>query len=158
MGVNGPKTGHQMKAYRNTGTYDTPVWGEVGNIGDLSVSDLTRGLAELKRRGNNFTKNLASLIQSIAVEFRMPHGLGMTTFNALQTAFFAGTAEEWAIMDGDITVDDAQGLRCPFLLENFPWDQNLEEVSGHDIRLAIAYMEEADGTEIDPSWMTVVVP
>jgi hypothetical protein len=152
---NGPKTGHKMKAYRNTGTFDTPVWSLVDSIGDLSIPDLTRGLAELKRRGNEYTKNLPTLIQSIALEFKLAHGLNMTLFGALVTAFFAGTAEEWAIMDNTITTEDAQGLRCPFLIEQFPWDQALEEVSAHDIRLAIAYMEESDGTEIDPSWMTV---
>lgn len=155
MGVNGPKTGHKMHTYRNTGTYDTPVWSEVTQIGDLNVSDLTRLLAQLKRRGNNFTKNLASLIDTIGIEFRMPHGLSMTTFDALRANFFAGTAEEWAIMDNAMATELAQGLRVPVIIEQFPWDQNLEDVSGHDIRLALAYMEEADGTEIDPEWMTV---
>jgi len=143
-----------MKLYRNTGTVATPVWSEVDEVGDVSIADLAIGLAELKRRANNFTKNLASLVQSIAVEFRLHYGLDATNFDALRGNFFAQTIEEWAVMSGDITTTGEQGLRCPFLLEQFPWDQPLEDVSGHDVRLAIAYFEEA-AAEIDPSWYTV---
>jgi len=151
----GPATGHSMKLYRNTGTVATPTWSEVAEVGDVSIADLTRGLAELKRRGSNFTKNLASLIQSIAIEFRLHHGMDATTFDALRANFFNGTIEEWAVMNGDISVSGNEGLRVPVIVENFPWDQPLEDVSGHDVRLAIAYMEEPAGTEIDPAWYTV---
>lgn len=152
MPAQGPKTGHLMKMYRNTGSVATPTWTEVDEVGDVSIPDLTRGLAQLKRRANNFTKNLATLIQSIAVEFRLHHGLDATNFDAIQAAFFAGTVEEWAIFNGDIATSDNEGMRIPIIIENFPWDQPLEDVSGHDVRLAIAYMEEPAGTEIDPSW------
>lgn len=149
-----PKSGKQMKAYYNTGTAASPTWVEVCDIGDLSISDLTMGLAELKRRCNNFTKNVATLIQSIAVEFRLHAGLNQTVYGALVTGFFAGTVREWAFMDDDITYEDAQGLRCPMITEQFPFDQPLEEVAGHDVRLAIGFLKESS-TEIDPSWYTV---
>ncbi len=149
------KTGHSMKLYRNTGTVASPTWTEVTGVGDVSISDLSRGVAELKRRGSDFTKNLATLIQSIAIEFRMPHGIDSTNFDAIRAAFFAGTIEEWAIMDGDIAVSGAEGLRCPLLVEQFPFEQPLEDVAGHDVRLVIGYMEEPAGTEIDPSWHVV---
>lgn len=149
-----PKTGHKMKLYRNSGTPTTPVWALVDEVGDVSIPDLSRGLAELKRRANEFTKNLASLIQSIAIEFRLHYGLGATQYNAVRQAFFSGTPEEWAIMDGDITENGSQGLRLPVIVEQFPWDQPLEDVSGHDVRLAVAYMVDGS-TEVDPSWYTV---
>lgn len=148
-----PKTGHQMKLYRNTGTVAVPVWTLVSEIGDVSLSDFTRGLAELKRRANNFTKNLASLIQSITLEFRLHFGLAQTVYESIRDAHLNGTPSEWAIMAGDIAYD-SYGLRCPFLVEQFPWDQPLEDVSGHDVRLAIAYMTSG-GSEVDPSWYTV---
>lgn len=149
-----PTVGHKMKLYRNTGTYAAPAWSLVAEVGDVSIPDLSMGLAELKRRGNDFTKNLATMIQSISVEFRLIHGLDSTNFSAIRTNFFAGTVEEWAVMNGDITVSGSQGLRIPALVESFPWDQPLEEVSGHDVRLAIGYLEES-GSEIDPEWYTV---
>lgn len=146
------KTGHKMKLYRNTGTVGSPVWSLVDEVGDVSIPDLSMGLAELKRRANNFTKNLATLIQSIAVEFRLHHGLDAANFDDIRANFFNGTPEEWAIMDGDIETAGSEGLRLPVLVEQFPWDQNLEDVSGHDVRLAIAYMESG-GSEVEPSWL-----
>lgn len=152
--MSGPKTGHNMFLYRNTGTPGTPTWSLVDEVGDVSIPDLNRGLAELKRRANDFTKNLAALIQSIAVEFRLHHGLDATNFDAIRGNFFNGTTEEWAVMNGDITTSGSEGLRLPTLVENFPFDQPLEDVAGHDVRLAIAYMEDG-GSEVDPSWYTV---
>lgn len=148
-----PKTGHKMFLYRNTGTVASPVWGLVDEIQDANLSDFTRGLAELKRRANNFTKNLASLMQSIAFEFRLHFGLDLATYEAVRDDHFNGTPREWAIMGSDITYD-AYGLRCPFLVEQFPWDQPLEDVSGHDVRLAIAYML-SESVEVDPGWYNV---
>jgi hypothetical protein len=147
-----PVVGHKMKLYRNTGTIEVPTWQEICEIGDVSIPDLAMGLAELKRRCNNFTKNLATLIQSISVEFRMIHGLGQTVFDGIRGDFFAGNAKEFAVYNGDIATSGNEGLRLPALVEQFPWDQPLEEVSGHDVRLAVAYYEEPAGTEIDPSW------
>ena len=118
-----PTTGHKMKLYRNTGTFITPVWTLVAEIGDVSIPDLSFGLAELKRRANNFTKNLATLIQSIAVEFRMIHGLDATNFNAIRTNFFAATVEEWLVYNGPQATTGNQGFRLPALVEQFPWDQ-----------------------------------
>ena len=149
-----PKTGHGMNLYRNTGTYATPVWALVDEVGDVSIPDLKRGLAELKRRANGFTKNLASLIQSISIEFRLHFGLDATQYDAIVADFFAGTAREWAVMSGPIATVGSIGLRCPVLVEDFPWDQPLEDVSGHDVRLASAYML-SESTEVDPVWYEV---
>lgn len=149
----GPKTGHQMKLYRNTATVASPTWQEIGDVGDVSIPDFARGLAELKRRGNNYTKNLASIFQTIACEYRLIYGLDSTVFDALRSAFLAGDIEQYAIMDGDIATSGSEGWTIPFIMENFPWDQPLEEVSSHDIRMAIGYMDESG--EVDPAWLTV---
>ena len=109
-------------------------------------------VAELKRRANGFTKNLATLFQSISVEFRMIHGLDPTNFDAIRTNFFNQTVEEWLVYNGLQAVTGNQGFRLPAIVEQFPWDQPLEEVSGHDMRLALAYFEEPAGVEIDPAW------
>lgn len=151
-----PTTGHNMKLYRNTGTPATPTWVELAEVGDVNLADFTRGLAELKRRANQFTKNIATLIQTIAIEFRLHYGLDATNFDAIRTNFLAGTVEEWAIFNGDIATVGNEGLRCPVIVENFPWDQPLEDVAGNDVRLAIGYLEDS-GTEVDPSWYVITV-
>jgi len=149
-----PKTGHKMKLNRNTGTVAVPVWSLVAEVGDVNIPDLSMGMAELKRRASNFVKNLASIIQTIGLEFTLTHGMDATNFDAIRANFFAGTVEEWAIMDGPIATGGSEGLRIPLLVENFPWQQPLEDVSGHDMRLVTGYMEES-ASEVDPSWYQV---
>ena len=150
-----PSTGHSMHLYRNTGTVAVPIWTLVDEVGDVSIPDFERGLAELKRRSSNYTKNLATLIQGISIEFRLHYGLDATNYDAIRTAFIAGTVVEWLILDQLVETSGSQGLRVPVIVQSFPWDQPLEDISGHDVRLAIAYMEEPAGTEIEPSWLTV---
>ena len=151
----GPNTGGNMKLYRNTGTYGTPVWVLMGDIGDVNIPDMARTIAELKRRSSAFTVGLAALIQMISIEFKFIHGLDATNFTALRTAFFAGTAEEWAVMDGLVATVGNQGLRCPVVIEQFPWQQNLEDVSDHDIVAKAAYYESPAGTAREPVWFVV---
>lgn len=148
----GPKTGHKMKAYRNGGSVASPSWAVVSEIGDLSIPDLSIAIAELKRRANSFTKGIPSLFNLFAVEFRLLHGLDKTVFELILDDFWKQRVKEWAICDGDITNIGTYGLRLPVLVEQFPWDQPLEDVSGHDVRLTLAYLEESS-TEVDPSWL-----
>ena len=151
-----PNTGHKMKLYRNSNTYASPTWTEIAEIGDVSITDFTMGLAEMKRRANNFTKNLASLFQPIAVEFRLIHGLGATMYGLLRTDHFAGTPREYVVMDGSITTTGNTGLRIPAYLSQFPFDQPLEDVAGYDCRLDIAYLTSGSpAVEVDPIWYDV---
>jgi len=151
-----PTTGHKMKAYLNNGTHAVPVWLLVSEIGDLNIADLSRNLAELKRRANDFTKNLAAMIGTIAIEFRLHFGLGKTVYDIIRGDFFNGTCREWAFMNGDIATNGNQGLTIQALVEQFPWDQALENVSGHDVRLATGYKEdEVNGGELNPYWYNV---
>lgn len=150
----GPKVGHKMKLYRNTGTVDSPVWGEISEVGDVKLNGLELTTAELKRRANQFSKELPALFGPFNIEARLHHGLGATIFEAVRGDFFAQTPREYAICNGSISADGTQGLRFAGFLKAFPWDQALEDVSGHDISIAHTYLESG-GTEIDPSWLEV---
>jgi len=150
-----PKTGRDCKLYYNTGTVATPVWTEIDEVADVSVDGLERSIAELKRRAKQFTKGLAGLIGMITAGFTLQHGLKPAVFGALITLFFDGTPKEWLIANGDVTVDGTQGLRCPFILSSFPWNQPLEDVSGHECKLSGAYMEDEADDEVDPEWYVV---
>jgi hypothetical protein len=145
------KTGHKMFLYRNTGTHASPTWSVIEELSDVNMPDLSRGMAELKRRAKDWTKNLPTLIQSFSIEFKLWHGLGATQFDALRTAFFAATPYEYALFDGAIATTGSQGLIFQAFISEFPWSQNLEEVSGHDMKLAVGYMEESSA-ELDPAW------
>lgn len=149
-------TGGNMFMYRSTGTFTTPVWNLVSAVEDVSISDMTRGLAEIKLRSSQFAKNLATLIETISVSFKHWYGIDSATVTALQTLFFTGIVEEWAIMDAPIALTGAQGLRCPMILSEFPIDQGIENAASIDCVLKTAYWESPAGTQVDPSWYTVV--
>lgn len=151
----GPKVGHKMALYRNTGTVDTPVWQEIEEVGDVNLDGLEITEAELKRRANDWTKSLPALFGAFTVTFRYIHGLGQTVFNAIRTDFLAQTTREYAIVNGDISTEGTQGFRFAGYQGAFPWNQPLEDVSGHDCVLRHAYYEDAGGDEVDPSWMEV---
>ena len=151
-----PTTGGNCFMYRSTGTYATPVWVLVAEVEDVSIPELTRSLAEIKMRLSQFASNLAALIQTIKVKFKFWYGMNaVNNFTALQQLFFNGTVEEWAIMDAPITITGAQGLRCPFIVEEFPFDEGIENAVSIDVGLATAYWESPPGTRVDPSWYTV---
>jgi hypothetical protein len=147
-------TGHKCKLYRNTGTNASPTWVLITGVGDVSIADLSYGAAELKHRGSNFAKQLPTLIQPINVDVQLIHGIDATNYTAIRTAFFAATINEYAIADGLIATVDTQAFKFPAFWSDFPWNQPLEEVSNHDARLSLAYMEEA-AAEVDPEWMVV---
>lgn len=150
-----PVVGQSCKLYRNTATVASPTWDALDSVGDVAIPDLQVGLAELKRRGNNFTKNLGTLVQSFSLDAKIIALMDTTTYGALKTNFLAKTAEEYAIMNGDITVATTTGMRCPLLIHQFPINQAQEEVVSHDMKWAVAYYESPSGTEIDPSFYTV---
>lgn len=144
-----------MKLYRNFGNQGTPSWTLVAEIGDAGLPDFTTMLADLKRRGNNYVKALPSMFDKLAIEFRLIHGLDKPVFEAILDDKTKQRAAEWAICDGAIATNGTYGLRLPVHVEQFPWDQPLEDVSGHDVRLVLAYMEDENGAEIDPQWIEV---
>lgn len=152
MPAQGPNTGGNMKLYRNTGTYAIPVWVLMAEIGDVNIPDLARTMAEMKRRSSQFAVNFAALIQTISIEFKQWHGLDATNFTAMKTNFFAGTAEEWGLFDTLVATSGSQGLRCPVLIAEWPWQQNLEDVSDHDLVAKTAYWESPAGTAVNPTW------
>jgi len=153
MALDGPKTGHDMFLYYNAGSYATPTWTVIDEIGDVSISEFTRAVAELRRRASEFAKGLAGTFDPINVEFELRHGLTEAVFEALRAAFFAGTNMEFQIMSGDITSADAEGLRAYFIISQFPWEQPLDDVSNHSVRLTLAYQNDSSDVEIDPSWV-----
>src|SRR5690606_29993187 len=115
----------------------------VAEVGDVSLTGMDLETAELARRGNDFKKALPGIFAPPEIEFRLIHGLDQTTFERIRDDFLNQTARHWAIMDGPWTTDGSEGLVGPFHVVAFPWEQNLEDASGHPIRLRLAYFEYA---------------
>jgi hypothetical protein len=157
MACEEPIVGGNCKMYYNSATYSSPTWVEMTEVGDVSIPDLGSNLAEINTRSSKWTRNLAGQMK-LAVEFTYLYKADTTVFDFLRALFFSQGTNEFAVMDGAIATAGTEGLRFPGLIENFPINQNLEEVSMVDTcRLALAYMCDG-GTPadvVDPAWMVV---
>ncbi len=149
------RTGGNMVLARNTGDMTTPVWVPLEEVADVSLSGFSMGTAELKRRKKKGTKVVATVLSPPEIEFRLHHGLDDTNFDAMRANFLAGTPELFGLLNGDPETESCEGWHIPCIVTEFPWDQALEDISGHDIKLMYAYMEDDGGDEIDMEWTQI---
>ena len=142
------RRGLDASLYRNTGTYELPVWAEISNTKDLTLN-LEKGEADVTTRANDGWRATVGTLKDGSIEFEMVWDTEDAGFTALQSAYFDDTSVELAVMDGDIEEAGSQGLRASFVVTNFTRNEPLEEAMTVSVTLKIAYSDNA------PQWMTV---
>ncbi len=142
------KLGSQAKLYRNTGTYDTPVWAEMPNVKDLTLN-LETGEADATTRGNSGWKATMATLKDGSVDFDAIWDSDDEGFTDLREAYFANGTIEMAVMDGDITVTGSEGLRATMSVTNFTRNEKLEEAITASVTIKPAYSAHA------PIWMVI---
>jgi len=143
----GIKLGMDAKLYRNTGDYATPVWVEVSNVKDVTLN-LEKGEADVTTRANGGWRATVGTLKDASIEFQMVWDTVDAGFDAIRQAFFNNTALEFAVMDGDITDPDSEGLRATFDIFNFTRNEALEEAILVDVSIKPTYADNA------PEWIT----
>ncbi|MEM6503892.1 MAG: phage tail tube protein [Planctomycetota bacterium] len=144
----GIKLGMEAKLYRNTGDFATPVWVELTNVKDLTLS-LEKGEADVTTRANGGWRALAGTLKDGSIEFEMVWDTQDTGFTAIKDAWFNDTPIEFAVMDGDITASGSQGLRATMEVFNFSRNEPLEEAVTVSVTIKPTYAANA------PQWMEV---
>lgn len=142
------KLGMQAKLYRNSGSYGTPTWVEVGNVKDLTLN-LEAGEADVTTRSNSGWRATVATLKDGSIEFEMVWDTTDGNFTAIQQAFFNNTPVEFAIMDGAIATAGSQGLRATMSITNFSRSEALEEAIMVSVTAKPTYAANA------PQWMTV---
>ena len=142
------KLGMQAKLYRNSGSYGTPTWVEVGNVKDLTLN-LEAGEADVTTRSNSGWRATVATLKDGSIEFEMVWDTTDANFTAIQQAFFNNTPLEFAIMDGAIATAGSQGLRATMSITNFSRSEALEEAIMVSVTAKPTYAANA------PSWMTI---
>lgn len=140
--------GINAKAYHNTGTYGTPVWDEMPNVKDVTISGDTSE-ADLTTRGGGGWAQVAGVITSGQVEFTSIWDPADTDLDAILTAWTGKTLIDMAFMDGAIATAGNQGLRAEMAVLNFTRNEPLEGALTVDITVKPGYSSNA------PTWMTV---
>jgi hypothetical protein len=141
------RLGMDAKLYRNTGTYAAPTWVEVSNVKDVTLN-LEKGEADVTTRANNGWRATVGTLKDASIEFQMVWDTLDAGFDANRQAFFDNTPLEFAVMDGDITDPDSEGLRATFDIFNFTRNEALEEAIMVDVSIKPTYAANA------PEWIT----
>ncbi len=141
------RLGMDAKLYRNTGTYAAPTWVEVSNVKDVTLN-LEKGEADVTTRANNGWRATVGTLKDASIEFQMVWDTVDAGFDAIRQAFFNNTTIEFAVMDGDITDPDSEGLRATFDIFNFTRNEALEEAILVDVSIKPTYADNA------PEWIT----
>jgi hypothetical protein len=141
------KLGLDAKMFRNTGTFATPVWNEIKNVRDVTLS-LETGEADATTRGNNGWRATVATLKDGSVEFDMVWDSADDDFTAIRDAFLNKTALELAVLDGDVAAAGSQGLRASFMVTNFSRNEPLEEAITASVTVKPTYSANP------PAWMT----
>ena len=141
------RLGMDAKLYRNTGTYAAPTWVEVSNVKDVTLN-LEKGEADVTTRANGGWRATVGTLKDASIEFQMVWDTVDAGFDAIRQAFFNNTPLEFAVMDGDITDPDSEGLRATFDIFNFTRNEALEEAIMVDVSIKPTYADNA------PEWIT----
>lgn len=144
----GAKLGMDCVLHRNTGSYASPTWNAIDNVKDVTLS-LEAGEADATTRGNDGWRATLATLRDGSVEFEMVWDTADEDFSAIRTAFFAGSAIEFAVMDGPIATVGSQGLRASFVVTNFSRNEPLEEAVTASVTIKPTYSANA------PAWLTV---
>lgn len=137
------------KLYYNTGSYATPTWTEITNVKDLTLN-IDKGEVDLTTRGSGGFNEFGDGLIDASVEFNILWDSSDTAFTALRTAFFAKTAVECLVLDGDSTTTGNQGLRATMMVKSFTRNETLGEALMVDVTL-----RPVKNSDAAPAWFTV---
>ena len=92
------KLGLDCVLHRNTGSYGTPVWNDVPNVKDLTLS-MEKSEADVTTRASGGWRWTIGTLKDGTIEFQMVADSTDDDFTAIQSAFFANTPIEFANTD-----------------------------------------------------------
>ena len=144
----GMRIGIEGKLYRNTGSYETPTWVEIDNVADLNLT-LEKTEADATIRAGKGWRMTKGAIKEAGVEFQMIWDPTDTNVQALLAGWMAGTAIEFAVMDGDIATAGSEGLRATMEVLKFSRGEGKEDGMMIDVAIKPTYAAQ------EPEWLVI---
>ncbi len=142
-------------SYYNTGTYSSPVWVLIDQVGDVDIPIEFDEADATNRASGGWEQVLFSLAKS-TVDLDVKYNPSNTAWQFLQTTAFARNAVEYAFMDGPIANTGQQGLRGVFGIGKWGVTQKLKEVMATPVTLRPTIPTLAGATfTANPAWFTV---
>lgn len=148
-------TGREWYVYRNTGSYDTPVWTLVDIAKDVTIT-LNKDEIESRRRGASWIEYLKGQ-KEMTLDIPCKWVKGNTNLQAFQQDYFADDCayHDLLILDDEATTTGAEGVRAIVALFDFTMNLGLADEATVDLSFRPTYVEEPAGTPVGSEWFTV---
>lgn len=114
---------------------------EVTHVRDLTLT-LEAGEADVTTRGNSGWRATAPTLRECTVEFQLIWQPDDPVFDALKSAFLAGTLVGLAVLDQKVIEPGAQGIWGDFAITGFSRGEALEEAITADVTAKLAVFRE----------------
>lgn len=145
--------GFKARTYRNTGSYGSPTWLNVGGIRDNTLNGTKEDIDGTTRDSGVFMEHLAGHIDAGVDFVYRPKAIGVSDPNldAFIDSWLNGTPIELAIMDDDITTVGAKGLRASCEVFDFTRGEGI----GDAIEYTVSVKPTPNNGGNPPAWITI---
>lgn len=137
-----PILGFNGKLYRNSGSYASPVWDEITNVGDITMTD-EAGQADIGIRAMNGFQIAVAGLRKIGWEWTSVYDPADADQTALRTAYAARTPVEFLILDQANGTAGSQGIRVTCMLTKFARQEKLGDAMMVDVGIVPTYAANA---------------
>lgn len=137
----------------NTGTHASPVWVTITRAKDVSLN-ASKGMADISSRASRF-KYKKGALKELSLEFGYQYIKGTdSVWTMLSDSFVNGTANEYWVGDGTITLQGAKGWRFYGEVSDFSYEQALEDAETFKVKVEPTPYY-ASGTLVEPDVYTI---
>jgi hypothetical protein len=138
--------GANCKAYQNTGSFGSPVWGECTQIVNVKTP-IKNETPEGSRRASGGYRQYMVTMTDFSLTFNMVWNTGETVFAAILAATYNKTEIDMIFLDGANTSGAHQGPRISAAFADF---DRTEDLAG----IAMADVTAKPGMTFVPVWFT----
>src|SRR5215471_2188056 len=134
----GLRIGRAGGLYLNTATYAAPTWVEIALARDVT-SNIESETADADSRAAGIWGADVVVKLTLSVDFQMIWDTAIAYVVTMYNAAIAGTASEFAIMDGKLTDPTARGIRALCCYSKFSRPEPLRDVMVADVTIKPTY-------------------
>ncbi len=124
MAAVGAQIGLRCKLYRNTGTYNSPVWTLITTVKDVTFA-ITKGDADGSSRASTWKGHLPTL-KDMSLEYEILRTRVLGDNDALRDSFLNDTILDIAVADQTISTSGTEYLRADVFTTEFSRKEPLE--------------------------------
>jgi hypothetical protein len=106
-----PVLGFNGKLYYNSGTYASPTWVLIDNVGDIEVTDATEKV-EIPIRRNGGFKAYVQGLTDYGLAFKMVYDPADAAQSAIRNAKINRTPIEFLVLDQAVATAGSSGIRA----------------------------------------------